>query len=291
VYGLHGRTESPSDAVGVDARVFPTMGDVQPGTCWSPTAMPLDEDSDTIADGCDNCPALANADQSDGDRDGVGDVCDPNPSYAVDEIVFFASMRTGSDLLEWTRRGGDWSFGVGLDGTECLRQTGSDPGVALALAMPAAIVGPTIEVQIRAVAPTNGTDADYSSGIRAMTGALADNPDGFGCDNFVLAGPDQLQLHRTAGGKQDEIVTASQPVGTASPYNLRLSTFPIVDGELRPPRCTSFKGTPADVSAPEPTTIELDVPVVPIEARVSMRTFALKADFRSLVIYGSRVGF
>lgn len=37
-----------------------------------------DEDSDGICDVLDNCPLVANPDQSDVDSDGLGDVCDPN---------------------------------------------------------------------------------------------------------------------------------------------------------------------------------------------------------------------
>ncbi len=41
------------------------------------TAMcDVDSDSDDVADGSDNCPAIANADQADADRDGAGDLCD-----------------------------------------------------------------------------------------------------------------------------------------------------------------------------------------------------------------------
>jgi len=36
----------------------------------------FDTDGDGFADLCDNCPALANPDQSDSDADGIGDVCD-----------------------------------------------------------------------------------------------------------------------------------------------------------------------------------------------------------------------
>jgi hypothetical protein len=37
-----------------------------------------DRDGDGALDGLDNCPDAANADQADGDADGVGDVCDPS---------------------------------------------------------------------------------------------------------------------------------------------------------------------------------------------------------------------
>jgi hypothetical protein len=37
---------------------------------------PLDGDGDGVSDALDNCPAVANADQADLDRDGIGNVCD-----------------------------------------------------------------------------------------------------------------------------------------------------------------------------------------------------------------------
>ena len=55
-----------------------------------------DEDSDGVADSCDNCPATANLDQLDigevinGELpDGVGDACDPRPAKTDDFITFF----------------------------------------------------------------------------------------------------------------------------------------------------------------------------------------------------------
>ncbi len=44
-----------------------------------------DEDEDSIPDYLDNCPSTPNVDQADDDDDGVGDVCDPEPTDEGDE--------------------------------------------------------------------------------------------------------------------------------------------------------------------------------------------------------------
>ena len=41
-----------------------------------------DDDNDSVADGADNCPLVANADQANTDGDGLGNACDPN-AYAL----------------------------------------------------------------------------------------------------------------------------------------------------------------------------------------------------------------
>lgn len=46
--------------------------------------IPLDSDSDGIADSHDNCPVVANFDQADSDNDGIGDACDIPPPVDSD---------------------------------------------------------------------------------------------------------------------------------------------------------------------------------------------------------------
>ena len=67
-----------------------------------------DQDEDGISDTDDNCPAVPNRDQVDGDRDGVGDVCDGEPDRG--------NFRLGGQMLLF---GGD-----GVDQFNSLRSQG-----------------------------------------------------------------------------------------------------------------------------------------------------------------------
>lgn len=58
-----------------------------------------DEDFDGVPDDSDTCPHLATASQDDGDGDGVGDACDPNPTVNRDTIALFATMEPGQRPL------------------------------------------------------------------------------------------------------------------------------------------------------------------------------------------------
>jgi hypothetical protein len=60
--------------------LLPTQCDSEIGVFHGQgTSCGGDQDSDLIADGCDNCPTVYNPDQADADQDGVGDACDNCP--------------------------------------------------------------------------------------------------------------------------------------------------------------------------------------------------------------------
>ncbi|MEM3593088.1 MAG: thrombospondin type 3 repeat-containing protein, partial [Candidatus Micrarchaeia archaeon] len=71
-----GRTSPPYFVAGVDTNRIDLI-DSYPYSNMNGWEV-LDTDNDGIADDIDNCPLIANPDQSDIDGDGLGDVCDPD---------------------------------------------------------------------------------------------------------------------------------------------------------------------------------------------------------------------
>lgn len=92
---------------------------------------PDDEDADGVRDSEDGCPFLPDATQADGDADGVGDACDPEPTRARQRWRFFTSLRPGSPQFAaprtgWTVDDGVWHFAM-LDGRGAIVR--DDPSV------------------------------------------------------------------------------------------------------------------------------------------------------------------
>jgi len=67
-----------------------------------------DRDGDGVTNANDNCPYDANADQKDGDRDRLGDKCDPYPAEV--NCPVFDDEFAPRGKSEWMPDYGDWRF-------------------------------------------------------------------------------------------------------------------------------------------------------------------------------------
>jgi hypothetical protein len=80
--------------------------------CTDGATGATDTDADGIADDIDNCPAVANAAQTDSDNDGIGDACDDSDNDGVIDI----NDAFPADPAEWLDTDAD---GVGDNGDNC----------------------------------------------------------------------------------------------------------------------------------------------------------------------------
>ena len=83
----------------------------------------LDSDEDGVDDDNDNCPNATNADQSDANGDGIGDVCDPDGQRAM--LIDFYQQTGGANWTDnsgWLSEGShcDW-FGVSCSEGDVVR--------------------------------------------------------------------------------------------------------------------------------------------------------------------------
>lgn len=163
-----------------------------------------DEDNDGVVDRLDNCPHVANANQADttegGGGDGVGDLCDPQPS-ARNQILLFDSFAHGLD--------GRWlaSDVIAVDGAVRIGRNGY-----LALAQPLPRYVEWLVV---------GTGLDATPAALSVGAGLTLERAGATCSQSTP--PAQLRLHK---GDNLGVTTPSTTLTPGRSFALIIATTP-----------------------------------------------------------------
>ena len=161
--------------------------DLGPSADAPPAACALgshDEDGDGLADPCDVCPHVPDPEQLDGDRDQVGDVCDPDPGTAGERLAFFEPMTAAP--AGWTFQGALPTF----DGERALIDTRD---LAAAISVPFAPGEDRIEykLSVRSAAPARN---------RQLTIALVGDPGFYYCELFDNTAASVFAFSETTDG-------------------------------------------------------------------------------------------
>jgi hypothetical protein len=195
---------------------------------------PTDRDGDLILDGLDNCPDLANSDQSDEDLDRtgdacdpcppfigtddtdgdkVGDACDPNPNTPGDRIVAFAGFSAPLPNT-WTLTG--QFIAAGGEGLA----TADDNASALAT-----FASPTTgRVEVRAAGRLVSITAQASNlgAVNVVERFVPSTDRGIACQLATLANGDQQQLRIFDLDKAQIVNNAPHVITVGSEIDLRL---------------------------------------------------------------------
>jgi hypothetical protein len=168
---------------------------------------PDDEDCDGIPNDRDPCPADPRViDNTDTDRDGVGDGCDPSGATAEQRLVFDGFV---DDRSHWVQMTGAWEFADSV-------LTTSDANAEIRLTLPAQALRPYGELHLDDLVPFS--DASFVAFYGEQSGLQAT------C-KIVIHTSDPIHVLRL------EIVQMKEaPIPGSGP--LRLEFYALTDGTL-----------------------------------------------------------
>lgn len=260
--------------VGPDADTtgWPTDGGVAARDC---TGLTGDEDADGKANGCDNCPLDFNGDQADRDRDGVGDICDLHPGYAVERLAYFSGF--DRPLV-------DEGIQVGTSGMYAveggqLRQLATTQPRTLFLIAGGPWRSPVVELKIERV--TANSNEDYYAGVYLLNvdppTAPEPRPDALSCVTHLSATP-RFRIIRVRDGRDKGGMNDVFTAGTST-------TMVCAAERLGEPPSAAAVGTNAAPGAltnwvsiaPDPTDLAM--------TRIALWTYYARADFSGIAVY------
>ena len=193
-----------------------------------------DRDSDTVVDRLDNCPDVANTDQADEERDGVGDVCDPcppfegnddgdgdgvagacdpNPDKPGDRLIAFAGF--ASPLPSTWAVSGQFLASAG-------EAFASSTDTTSALATFATPASPRVEIRAAARLVAITATGQNLGAVNVVERFLPDADRGIACQVSSLADGMQQQLRIFDLDKLAVVNTAPHPLTVGAELELRL---------------------------------------------------------------------
>jgi hypothetical protein len=246
-----------------------------------------DEDADAVGNVCDNCPHVANVDQANNgetgagaERDGAGDICDPDPTAPGNDILYFEGFDDADVRDDWrTQGGGTWNVSAGA-----MRQTstnGFHTLYSVADTFDGAIVATRVIVDD--MPPSTGTP-DTNRGVASVVAFApgSGNGNGYLCllyTNPRIAASGNLTL-ATMMGSQPSETEAYVPLGTDLQEEASYDIETGVDGPSGALRCSAESAalsTPFALAAVDTTYSG---------GFVGLRTQNTAAHYEYVVVFG-----
>lgn len=238
-----------------------------PSACRDPMQLTHDEDGDGIADGCDLCPNISDADQLDTDGDDVGDACDPDRDAPRDRLAYFDPFTAAVLDPRWRTLGAKGQWMIGDDAVTQTNASGSD--VIALLLFDQVFVNPTAISVVSGQEQTNPA-AFTAHGLwnRVQPDPGTAFPTGLLCIMYMFPNVTTPRRALISENEPSQVPKDDEPLPLGDPATLHVTS----------------SGTCSARVAANPY-VEALIELGPLDGEIGLHTHNTKGAFHSLAIY------